>query len=64
MVAKSRAQAWTTSDGVAPADLVFSSAICRLRRQRISLESPDHQEAMTAYREGRDPSFSAPSKRR
>ena len=35
-----------------------------LRRQRISLESPDHQEAMAAYREGRDPSFTAPSKRR
>lgn len=30
-----------------------------LRRQRIALASPDHQEAMTAYREGRDPSFSA-----
>jgi enoyl-CoA hydratase/carnithine racemase len=30
-----------------------------LRRQRIALTSPDHQEAMSAYREGRDPIFSA-----
>ena len=30
-----------------------------LRRQRIALGSPDHQEAMSAYREGRDPIFSA-----
>ncbi len=30
-----------------------------LRRQRIALASPDHQEAMAAYREGRDPAFSA-----
>jgi enoyl-CoA hydratase len=29
-----------------------------LRRQRIALASPDHQKAMTAYREGRDPDFS------
>jgi enoyl-CoA hydratase/carnithine racemase len=29
-----------------------------LRRQRIALESPDHQKAMAAYREGRDPDFS------
>ncbi len=29
-----------------------------LRRQRIALASPDHQEAMSAYREGRDPDFS------
>ena len=29
-----------------------------LRRQRIALASPDHQEAMAAYREGRDPVFS------
>jgi enoyl-CoA hydratase/carnithine racemase len=29
-----------------------------LRRQRIALESPDHQEAMSAYREGRAPVFS------
>src|SRR3989304_5307711 len=28
-----------------------------LRRQRIALASPDHQEAMAAYREGRDPKF-------
>jgi len=28
-----------------------------LRRQRISLNSPDHQEAMSAYREGREPEF-------
>jgi enoyl-CoA hydratase/carnithine racemase len=28
-----------------------------LRRQRIALESPDHQEAMSAYREGRAPLF-------
>ena len=30
-----------------------------LRRQRIALASPDHEAAMTAYREGRDPDFSA-----
>lgn len=30
-----------------------------LRRQSIALASPDHQEAMAAYREGRDPHFSA-----
>ncbi len=30
-----------------------------LRRQRIALRSPDHQEAMAAYRERRDPNFSA-----
>jgi enoyl-CoA hydratase/carnithine racemase len=30
-----------------------------LRRQRIALSSPDHQEAMAAYRENRDPIFSA-----
>ena len=30
-----------------------------LRRQRISLASSDHQEAMSAYREGREPAFSA-----
>ncbi|HWM88837.1 MAG TPA: enoyl-CoA hydratase/isomerase family protein [Kofleriaceae bacterium] len=35
-----------------------------LRRQRIALASPDHEEAMAAYREGRDPDFSAPPKRR
>jgi len=29
-----------------------------LRRQRIALDSPDHQKAMAAYREGRDPDFS------
>jgi enoyl-CoA hydratase/carnithine racemase len=29
-----------------------------LRRQRLALASPDHQEAMAAYRDGRDPSFS------
>src|SRR5215470_14901332 len=29
-----------------------------LRRQRIALASPDHQKAMAAYREGRDPDFS------
>jgi enoyl-CoA hydratase/carnithine racemase len=29
-----------------------------LRRQRIALGSPDHQEAMAAYREKRDPVFS------
>jgi enoyl-CoA hydratase/carnithine racemase len=28
-----------------------------LRRQRIALGSPDHQEAMAAYREGRTPNF-------
>lgn len=28
-----------------------------LRRQRIAMASPDHQEAMSAYREGRDPAF-------
>jgi len=30
-----------------------------LRRQKIALSSPDHQEAMSAYREGRDPDFPA-----
>jgi enoyl-CoA hydratase/carnithine racemase len=30
-----------------------------LRRQGIALASPDHQEAMSAYREGRGPVFSA-----
>jgi enoyl-CoA hydratase/carnithine racemase len=30
-----------------------------LRRQRIALASPDHQEAMAAYRESREPSFSS-----
>lgn len=30
-----------------------------LRRQRIALASPDHQEAMQAYRERREPSFSS-----
>jgi enoyl-CoA hydratase len=30
-----------------------------LRRQRLALASPDHQEAMAAYRDGRDPVFSA-----
>jgi enoyl-CoA hydratase/carnithine racemase len=30
-----------------------------LRRQRIALASPDHQEAMTAYCEGREPAFSS-----
>jgi enoyl-CoA hydratase/carnithine racemase len=30
-----------------------------LRRQRIALASPDHEEAMAAYREGRDPLFTA-----
>jgi enoyl-CoA hydratase/carnithine racemase len=34
-----------------------------LRRQRIALASPDHQEAMAAYREGRDPDFSRRSGR-
>jgi enoyl-CoA hydratase/carnithine racemase len=29
-----------------------------LRRQRIAMASLDHQEAMAAYREGRDPAFS------
>jgi enoyl-CoA hydratase/carnithine racemase len=29
-----------------------------LRRQRIALASPDHEEAMAAYREGREPDFS------
>jgi enoyl-CoA hydratase/carnithine racemase len=29
-----------------------------LGRQRIALASPDHQKAMAAYREGRDPDFS------
>jgi len=29
-----------------------------LRRQRIALGSPDHQEAMAAYREKREPNFS------
>lgn len=28
-----------------------------LRRQRIALNSPDHQEAISAYREGREPKF-------
>lgn len=28
-----------------------------LRRQRIALNSPDHREAMVAYREGREPAF-------
>lgn len=28
-----------------------------LRRQRLAMASPDHQEAMAAYRERRDPSF-------
>jgi enoyl-CoA hydratase/carnithine racemase len=28
-----------------------------LRRQRIALSSPDHEEAMAAYREGRPPAF-------
>jgi enoyl-CoA hydratase len=30
-----------------------------LRRQRIALASADHQEAMAAYRDGREPVFSA-----
>jgi enoyl-CoA hydratase/carnithine racemase len=30
-----------------------------LRRQRIALASPDHEEAMSAYREGREPRFSS-----
>jgi enoyl-CoA hydratase len=30
-----------------------------LRRQRIALASPDHQEAMAAYREKREPVFSS-----
>ena len=30
-----------------------------LRRQRIALASSDHKEAMTAYREGREPIFSS-----
>lgn len=30
-----------------------------LRRQRIALASPDHEEAMSAYREGREPKFSS-----
>jgi len=30
-----------------------------LRRQRLALVSPDHQEAMSAYREGREPNFAA-----
>lgn len=30
-----------------------------LRRQRIALASPDHQEALAAYREGREPIFTA-----
>jgi enoyl-CoA hydratase/carnithine racemase len=30
-----------------------------MRRQRIALASPDHEEAMAAYREGRDPVFSS-----
>ena len=29
-----------------------------LRRQRIALASPDHEAAMAAYRDGRDPDFS------
>jgi hypothetical protein len=29
-----------------------------LRRQRIALASPDHQEAMAAYREKREPNLS------
>lgn len=29
-----------------------------LRRQRIALASPDHKQAMAAYRDGRDPDFS------
>jgi hypothetical protein len=29
-----------------------------LRSQRIALGSPDHQEAMAAYREKREPVFS------
>jgi enoyl-CoA hydratase len=29
-----------------------------LRRQRLALASPDHPEAMAAYRDGRDPVFS------
>ena len=31
-----------------------------LRRQAIAVRSPDHQEAMAAYREGRDPVFPPP----
>jgi enoyl-CoA hydratase/carnithine racemase len=30
-----------------------------MRRQRIALASPDHQEAMSAYRERREPKFSS-----
>ena len=30
-----------------------------LRRQRLALASPDHQEAMAAYRDGRAPVFSS-----
>ena len=30
-----------------------------LRRQRIALASPDHEEAMQAYRERREPVFSS-----
>lgn len=30
-----------------------------LRRQQIALKSPDHQEAMAAYRDGREPVFSS-----
>jgi enoyl-CoA hydratase/carnithine racemase len=30
-----------------------------LRRQRVALASPDHKEAMAAYRQRRDPTFSA-----
>lgn len=30
-----------------------------LRRQRIALASPDHQEAMQTYRERREPVFSS-----
>jgi enoyl-CoA hydratase/carnithine racemase len=33
-----------------------------LRRQRIALASLDHQEALAAYREGREPDFSARSR--
>ena len=29
-----------------------------LRRQRVAMLSPDHERAMAAYREGRDPDFS------
>ena len=30
-----------------------------LRRQAIAVASPDHEEAMNAYREGRDPVYPA-----